>query len=140
MLQREGFFMSDRHIAIDRENPRFSDREGEPLFDEAREPGKALRAIQRMLGEIAAGIEQTKIFIAALADLKLIEPIDISLDSRGERLSLQGLYTVSLDGLRNVDDAAALQLFRAGHLQLAYLMAGSQKHIGRLARLREHHS
>jgi hypothetical protein len=137
MLQRDGFFMSDRHVAIDRDHARFSDREGEPLFDESREPGKSLRAIQRALGEIHAGAEQTKAFIYSLASLKLIEPIDISLAFGGERLALQGLYTVSLDRLRDVDDPIAVRLFREGHLQLAYAMAASIRHIGRLARLRD---
>jgi hypothetical protein len=138
MVQREGFFMSDRNVAIDRNHARFSDREGEPLFDDAREPGKGLRAIQRVLGEINAGIEQTKAFIAALADLKLIEPIDIQLQSGGERLSLQGLYTVSLDRLRDVGDPVVVRLFREGHLQLSYMMSASLRHIGRLAQIREH--
>ena len=138
MLQREGFFMSEQHIAIDRDHARFSEHDGEPLFDESRQPGNSLRAIQRTLGEINAGLERTKSFIDAVVALKLIEPIDISLGfTNGERLTLQGLYTVSLDALRDVDDAAALALFRAGHLQLAYTMAGSLRQIPRLARLRE---
>ena len=137
MLQREGFFMSEKHIAIDRDHARFSETEGEPLFDEAQQPGNALRGIQRMLGEIHRGLEQTQSFIAALTELKLIEPIEVSLKfDNGERLTLQGLYTVSLDRLRDLDDAAALALFRAGHLQLAYIMAASLKHIPRLARIR----
>jgi hypothetical protein len=136
-LQRDGFFMSDRHIAIDRDHARFSEREGEPLFDEAREPGAQLRAIQRTLGEIHNGLEQTKAFIDALASLKLIEPIDISIGAGAGRVRLEGLFTVSLDRLRDLDDANALRLFRAGHLQLAYTMAASLKQIGRLARLRE---
>jgi hypothetical protein len=139
MLQRAGFFMSDRHIAIDREHARFSEREGEPLFDDAREPGVALRAIQRTLGQIHAGVEQTNSFITALTGLKLIEGIDIGLDLGGERLTLQGLYTISLDRLRDVDDASAVRLFHDGHLQLAYIMAASLKHIGRLARLSQRH-
>jgi hypothetical protein len=137
MLQREGFFLSERHIAIDREHARFSDRDGESLFDDAGQPGASLRAIQRTLGEIHTGIEQTKSFIDALADLKLIEPIDISLDFGGERLTLQSLYTVSLDRLRDLDDHIVVRLFRDGHLQFAYAMAGSLKHIGRLAQLRQ---
>ena len=32
---------------------------------------------------------------------------------------------------------AVLRLFRDGHLQLAYAMVGSLKHIGRLAGLRQ---
>jgi len=137
MMRREGFFTSGEQIAIDRDHARFSETEGEPLFEGAGEPAAALRAIQRMLGEIQAAMEQTQAFIAQLSALRLIEPIDISLTfSDGERLTLEGLYTVSLDRLRDVDDAAALRLFRAGHLQLAYVMAGSLRHLGRLARLR----
>ena len=136
-LQREGFFLSDRHIAIDRDHARFSEHEGELLFDAAAAPGTALRAIQRVLGDLHSGLEQTKAFIAALANLKLIEPIDVSLHfDDGERITLQGLYTVSLDRLRELDDAAALGLFRAGHLQFAYTMTASIKQIGRLAHIR----
>lgn len=137
MLRRDGYFISGQQIAIDREHARFSETDGEPLFDDAGAPSAALRAVQRVLGEIHAGIEQTQAFIAAMTELKLIEPIDLSLTfADGERLSLQGLYTVSLDRLRDVDDAAALRLFRAGHLQLAYLMTASLRHLGRLAHRR----
>jgi len=137
MWQRDGFFISDRNVAIDREHARFSEDDGAPLFDDAQQPGDALRAIQRTLGDIHQGLEQTKSFIAALLELKLIEPIDISLNfDGGERLTLQGLYTVSLDRLRDLDDAAVLRLFRAGHLLLAYTMAASLRQIARLARLR----
>jgi hypothetical protein len=137
ILQREGFFISDQNIAIDREHARFSETEGEPLFDGAQQPADGLRAIQRTLGSIHQGLDQTRAYIAALLELKLIESIDITLNfDGGERLTLQGLYTVSLDRLRELDDAAALRLFRAGHLQLAYTMAGSLKQVPRLARLR----
>src|SRR6187431_1435125 len=137
MLQREGFFISEQNIAIDREHARFSETEGEPLFDGAQQPADGLRAIQRTLGNIHQGLEQTRAFITALLELQLIESIDIALNfDGGERLTLQGLYTVSLDRLRDIDDAAALRLFRAGHLQLAYAMVGSLKQVPRLARLR----
>jgi hypothetical protein len=137
MLKREGFFISGESIAIDRAHARFSESDGEPLFDGAQQPAEPLRQVQKLLGEIHGGLEQTKVFIAALAELKLIEAIDVSLTfDDGERVMLQGLYTVSLDRLREVDDAAALRLFRAGHLQLAYTMATSLKQFSRLARLR----
>jgi hypothetical protein len=137
LLRREGFFISGQQIAIDRDHARFSESEGDALFDDAGAPAEALRGVQRVLGEIHAGMELTQAFIAAMVELKLIEPIDVSLTFvDGERLSLQGLYTVSLDRLRDVDDAAALRLFRAGHLQLAYAMAASLRQLGRLARRR----
>ncbi|HVY81552.1 MAG TPA: SapC family protein [Steroidobacteraceae bacterium] len=135
-LQREGFYISGEHIAIDRSNARFSETEGEPLFDDARQPNSCLRQIQRALGQLQAGIEATNVFIRALTDLKLIEPIDVELTFGGELLTLQGLYTVSLDAIRELDDAAALRLLRAGHLQLAYTMNASLKQISVLAQLR----
>jgi hypothetical protein len=136
-LQREGFYISGEHIAIDRSNARFSETDGEPLFDDARQPSSGLRQIQRVLGQLQAGLEATNAFIGALNELKLIEPIDISLTFGGELLTLQGLYTVSLDAVRELDDAAALRLLRSGHLQLAYIMNASLKQIPVLAQLRD---
>jgi hypothetical protein len=137
-LQRDGFYISGEHIAIDRNNARFSEADGEPLFDDARQPSSALRQIQRGLGQLQAGMEVTDAFIRALNELKLIEPIDISLTFGGEVLTLQGLYTVSLDAIRELDDAAALRLLRSGHLQLAHVMNASLKQIPILAQLRNH--
>jgi SapC protein len=137
-LQRDGFFISGEHISIDRNNPRFSATEGERLFDEARLPSVSLRSIQRSLGELQAGLEQTKAFIHSLTECDLIEAIDIGLTfNGGEHLALRGLYTVSLDALRELDDATALRLFRSGHLQLACIVSASLKQIPILAQLRD---
>lgn len=136
-LQRDGFFISGDRIAIDRSNPRFSETEGELLFDSAQQPNTTLRRIQRVLGQLHEGIEQTAALVRDLMDLKLIEPIDISLNfDNGERLTLEGLYTVSRDALRDLADADVLRLFRTGHLQLAYTMAGSLNQLPVLAHLR----
>lgn len=136
-LQREGFFVSGEHIVIDRGNPRFSESEGEPLFDEALQPSIALRRIQRVLRQLHEGTTQADVFIRNLVELKLVEPIDISLSfDDGERLTLQGLYTVSRDALRDVGDAEVVRLFRSGHLQLALTMAGSLNQLRILAQLR----
>lgn len=136
-LQRDGFFISGEQVIIDRANPRFSETEGEPLFDEAQQPGVGLRKMQRVLGRLHEGTAQMDAFIRTLVGLKLVEPIDISMSfDDGERLTLQGLYTVSKDGLRDLGDADALRLFRSGHLQLAYTMAGSLNQLAMLAHLR----
>lgn len=138
-VQRDGFFIAGEQIAIDRSNPRFSDTEGELLFDASSQPSVALRRIQRTLGQLKAGIETTDRFIRALAELKLIESIDISLsfDTGDERLTLQGLYTVSVDSLRMLPEAAAVRLLRAGYLQLAYTMSASLEQLPGLARVRD---
>ncbi|WP_339472295.1 SapC family protein, partial [Pseudomonas sp. EL_65y_Pfl1_R83] len=54
----------------------------------------------------------------------------------GERLVLEGLYTISRDALAELDDVAVIGLFRQGDLALAQSVLGSQQHLSRLARLR----
>jgi hypothetical protein len=136
-LQRDGFFISGERIAIDRANPRFSETEGERLFDDGQQPSTSLRRIQRVLGQLHEGMEQTAALVRDLMNLKLIEPIDVSLSfDDGERLQLEGVYTVSRDSLRDLDDVHVLRLFRSGHLQLAYTIAGSLNQLPVLAHLR----
>lgn len=133
-LERQAFFTSGENIAVDVKHPRISDIEGDPLFDESGEPTEALRRIQRALGLLVTGAEATQAFIKTMVELRLIEPIDISLKfDDGENLNLDGLYTVSLDAIVELDDASALSLFRNGYLQLAYSIAGSLRQIPVLA-------
>lgn len=134
---RDGFFTVGENIALDRDNRRFSTREGDSLFDSQGQPTASLKAAQNALGQLIAGAEATDMFIARMLSHRLIEPIDIALNfDDGERLRLEGLYTVSLDMLADVNDAAALELFRSGHMQYAYAMAGSLRHISLMARRR----
>lgn len=132
--KRAGFFISGDHIAIDPDHDRFSTTEGEPLFHGDGSPAPALRAIQAVLTQLHRGKAETDAFIERMLALKLIEPIHVSLSfDDGEKLVLQGLYTIGLDGLAELDDATVLELFRAGHLQLAYTVALSARQIPVLA-------
>jgi hypothetical protein len=107
------------------------------LFDEGQQPSPSLRRVQRAMRELHEGIARTQQFIQALSQLKLIEPIEVSLKfDSGEQLSLQGLYTVSMDGLRALPDADVVRLVRAEYLQLACVMNISLNQIGMLAHLR----
>lgn len=128
--KRAGFYISGEHIAIDEHSDRFSRSEGEPLFHADGSPAPVLRAIQGVLTQLHRGKAETESFIKAMMQLKLIEPISVSLSfDDGERLALQGLYTIGLDGLAELDDATVLALFRSGHLQLAYTVALSARQI-----------
>jgi hypothetical protein len=136
-IEREGFFASGENIAIDVAHSRFMTGEGHRLFDEGGLPTLALRRAQAALTRLMAGSAPTEAFIASILSHHLIEPIDISLNfDDGERLRLDGLYTVSLDALSELDDATALALFRSGHMHLAYAIAASLPHIGLYARRR----
>lgn len=136
-VERQGFFVADENIAIDRAHPRFDEAASIALFDEDGQPSEAMRRVQWALGQLKGGAEATGDFIRELLELKLIEPIDIRLRfDDGEKLQLDGLYTVSRDGLRELDDAQVLALFRKGYLQAAHCMTLSLNQIGLLARRR----
>lgn len=135
--ERQGFFVSGEEIALDPEHPRISGADGEALFDADGQPSERLQRIQRALGHLKIGVERTDAFIRALIDLKLVEPIDVSLRfDDGETLRLQGLYTIARDSLHELGDSDALELFRAGYLQLAYTMLASLEQIPVMARRR----
>lgn len=136
-LERQGFYVRGEEIAIDPAHPCFATVYGEPLFEANGEPADALRQRQRVLGRLKAGVEDTDTFIATMLRHKLVEPIDISLRfDDGETLNLEGLYSISLDALHDLDDATAVALFRGGQLQLAYGMVASLRQIPVLARRR----
>ncbi len=138
-LQRDGFFIAgSRSPSIG--TARASARPKASRCSMARTSrASACAASSATLGQLKAGLDATDRFIRTLAELKLIEPIDIQLnfETGGERLTLQGLYTVSLDGLRTLSDSAAGRLLRAGYLQHAYTMSASLEQLPVLARLRD---
>jgi hypothetical protein len=136
-LQRQGFLTADENIAVDTGHPRFGEGATIALFEADGTPTNALRKIQQALGQLVAGVEATRAFFRELLRLKLIEPIDISLKfDDGQKLSLDGLYTVSRDGLAELDDAEIVALFRKGYLQAALCMTLSLSQIAVLARHR----
>lgn len=137
-LERQGFFLAPGGaIAIDPGHPRFTAGHGARLFEADGQPSQALRRIQHVIAQLNTGVPETDAFIQALVARRLVEPINIDLSfDDGRSLSLDGLYTVSLDALAELEDAAVLELFRFGYLQLVYAMAGSLKQVSMLAHLR----
>jgi hypothetical protein len=70
-------------------------------------------------------------------EVKLIEPLTIkSHFDDGSQREATGLYTVSREALTGLPDAAALDLFRRGYLQLIYLQRASLAHVATLTQLR----
>ena len=136
-LQRQGFLISDENIAVDLAHPRLGDGATIPLFEEDGAPTEAMRRVQWALGQLKAGVDATRDFIRELLALKLIEPIDISLAfDDGQKIQLDGLYTVSRDALNDLDDAKLIELFRKGYLQAAFSMTFSLNQVAVLARRR----
>ena len=132
-LQRGPFYVVGSDVAIDLDNPCVGS--GEALFDEAGEPAAYLQSILGLFRNLVAGTEQTKLFIAALLENKLIEPVDITVSfDDGNRRKLEGLFTVNQEKLRQLPDAVVLDFFRRGYLDLITIMLASLNQVAVMAK------
>lgn len=129
-LQRDPFFVSGSELGIDLDSPRVGAPDGQALFTDAGEPTPYLESVMAAFREIKPGLERTKVFIATLLELKLIEPVDVNISfDDGATRDLVGLYTINQEALRGLPDDKVVELFRRGYLQLIYLMIASLKQI-----------
>ncbi|MFD1951820.1 SapC family protein [Sphingomonas arantia] len=136
-LEREGFFVEQDRIVIDRELPMFVDGSGAPLFEGDGVQSAALQRVQRALGRLHAGLPATDAFIARLLERSLLEPIDIDLRfDDGTRFRLEDLYTISADAVAALPDATVLAMFHEGDLAACYTQIQSVRQIARMARVR----
>ena len=134
-LQRLPFYTYGSELAIDLDHPRVNAEGAKPLFTESGEASAYLDSIKAAFRELRPGIEMTKQFIATLMKLKLVEQVDITVefDDASTRNPV-GLYTINQDVLRDLPDAAIIDLFRRGYLKLIYLMINSLKQVPVLAK------
>ncbi|MFZ0498206.1 MAG: SapC family protein [Steroidobacteraceae bacterium] len=133
-LQRMPFYAHGPEIAIDLDHPRVGAEGGQPLFDHAGRPSRYLQGIIWAFQDLKPGIETTKVFIARLLELKLIEPIDIEVElDDGTKHQCAGLYTINQDVLVKLPDAVVVELFRRGYLTLIDFMIASLKQLPLLA-------
>ena len=136
-LERQGFFIADGNVVIDRDHPVFAGTDGQRLFGMDGEPAPALRRVQNALRTLEVGLPETSALIERLLAHRLLEPIDVTMDfDDGQHIRLDGLYTISLDALHALPEATVLEFFRRGDLQLVYTQTGSVRHLRTLGRIR----
>jgi hypothetical protein len=124
-------------VAVDLGHVRVTAGGGEPLFGESGQATPYLASIASALKDLRAGEEMTRSFVAAMLETKLVEPVQVDLAfDDGAKIRLEGLYTVDKSGLASLSDGKALEFFRRGYLNLAYLMVASLKQIPVLAQIR----
>ena len=134
-LQRAPFYTHGDELAIDLDDPRVGAEGGKALFDEFGQPTRYLQSIIWAFQDLKPGIEITKVFIARLVELNLIEPVDLEVEfDDGSLRNCVGLYTINQDVLSRLPDATVVELFRRGYLTLIHLMIASQKQLPVLAR------
>lgn len=133
-LQRGPFYTAGSELAIDLDHPRVTASGGELLFAVNGAPTRYLESIIELMRELRPGLERTKLFVDTLLSLRLIAPmtIEAAFDD-GTKRDATGLYTIDQEALRALPDAAVLELFRRGYLQLIHLLIGSLKQVPVLA-------
>ena len=133
-IVRQGFYAVDDNIAIDRADPRFAPGGTIPLFDPMGEPTAETRLIQRTIGTLIAARAATRDFIDTMVKHRLVESIDISLSfDDGETFTFEGLYTISLDAMNELDDSQIITLYRSGYLAAALCIQRSRHQMSVLA-------
>jgi hypothetical protein len=118
-------------VLIDLAWPGFSDTEGEPLFDADGKPAPALQRAISFLEMFEQEAQRTRAFCARLVELDLLKPMkaDATLPS-GQKMSVDGFFTIEEEKLLKLPDATVLELHRNGMLALLHL------HLASVANLR----
>ena len=120
-------------VHIDLDDPRVSQKEGEPVFLPQGGNTRYLERIATILNGLNQGIAVSKAMFAAFTEFDLIEPVKVEIKfTEEERYDLLGLHTISEEKLANLDGAALLKLNRAGFLQGAFLVLASTNNVRKL--------
>jgi SapC len=134
-LQRGPFFAHGPDLAIDLDDPRVGAEGGKPLFTDQGTPTRYLQSIIWAFQDLSPGVEMTKLFIARLLELKLIEPVDVEVEfDDGTMRRCVGLYTIDQEVLSRLPDDVVVELFRRGYLRLIDYMIASLKQVPVMAR------
>jgi hypothetical protein len=134
-LQRGPFYSQGPDLAIDLDDPRVGAEGGKPLFTEQGQPTLYLQSIIWAFQDLNPGVEMTRLFIARLLELKLIEPIDLEAEfDDGSKRQCVGLYTIDQEVLSGLPNEVVVELFRRGYLRLIHYMIASLKQVPVLAR------
>jgi len=111
-IQRQPFSLITRRAEDSGEKPPSLDvaldmsqtvqsHEGQRLFLEDGQPTKFLQDITSMLSALVAGAKETYAFTGRLAELSLIEPVQIDIEFvNGSETKLQGLYWIAAATLK----------------------------------------
>jgi hypothetical protein len=134
VLQRGPFYAQGPALAIDLDHPRVGAEGGKPLFTEYGQPTRYLQTIIWAFQDLKPGMEMTRLFIARLVELNLIEPVAIDVEFEdGSTHKCTGLYTVNQEVLSRLPDEVVVELFRRGYLRLMHYMIASLKQFPTLA-------
>jgi len=136
-IRRQPFFLGNSDISedqfvicIDTGHQSIQQGQGEQIFDSDGKETVYLENIKSVLAELINGEAATQSFIDTLANLKLLQPMQLEITfANGESSRIEGIYTVNEENLNrlNPDDLNSLHV--KGYLSPIYTMMTSIGHI-----------
>jgi hypothetical protein len=124
-------------VHVDMAHPSISSTEGQPVFLEGGGNSPLLERITSVLMTINQGYPSSKNFSQALSEFNLIESLKMNVQINDkESHSLDGLYTINEDKVRELDDSQLGVLHRSGYLQHIYMVLASTLNVNKLIRLK----
>ena len=124
-------------IAIDEEWTGWSRTEGEPVFDAAGQPSARTRELVDEIGKIAGELQRGPALGKLLADAGLLMDTRFEATTpEGEKIKVDGFYSVDTDKLAGLDDGKVLEFFRNGAMALIHAHQISMRNMSRLVQWR----
>jgi hypothetical protein len=107
--------------------------DGQRLFMDDGQPTKFLQGITSMLSALVSGTQETYAFTGRLAELNLIEPVQIDIEFvNGSETKLQGLYWIAAAALKALPAAQLAELRDREFLEWMYFQMASVSQVSEL--------
>lgn len=113
--------------------------EGEPFFDAYEQPAEPLRKVLEFLQQVAVNRAHTITICQRLAELELIQPWPLKVQTPDGERPVEGLFRVDEAALNALSAEDFDSVRKAGALPLVYCQLLSMQHIALLGRLAEAH-
>lgn len=116
-------------VCFDMDHPSVNSAQGQALFVNGKD-SSCLQQIKANLAELINSEADTNIFLACLADLSLLTPLQLDITGAdGKCHKITGLYTVDERKLSALESVVLMKLQQAGYLALIYTMLASHGQI-----------
>lgn len=123
-------------VYIDENSDAVGTEEGQPLFNEDGSPSEYLDNRQKFLGDLANSEMLTQRFIKHVAELNLLDPIQIRLTYKdGQQRNVTGMFTINEKRLIELSEDKVLELHKQGFLGALYAIMLSLGQLNRLVEL-----
>ncbi|MFC3032372.1 SapC family protein [Pseudoalteromonas fenneropenaei] len=122
-------------VVIDAGSPLVNDTEGNALFENGEETEYLKRRKEALVSYIEFA-RVTDTFTQYLADKELFSQQTLTVDIKGEKRDINGIYLIDERKLAELSDADFLELRKRGYLAPIYSFLTSSHQVARLARLK----